>query len=160
VIKTHTETFPNDMSSKLLLAERQISSDTQQAIATYREMLERTPDNFVVLNNLAYLLMEEGDIAGAEGFAKKAYEIQPSNVATVDTYAQVLMRLGKVEDAVEAYNAVMSKDVSNEEIVLNYIDALLRNGSTVIAKRRLESREFAAPDSLERIEALKQEFSL
>ncbi len=160
VIKTHTETFPNDMSAKLLLAERQISSDTQQAIVTYREMLERTPDNFVVLNNLAYLLMEEGDIAGAEGFAKKAYEIQPSNVATVDTYAQVLMRLGKVEDAVEAYNAVMSKDVSNEEIVLNYIDALLRNGSTVIAKRRLESREFAAPDSLERIEALKQEFSL
>jgi putative PEP-CTERM system TPR-repeat lipoprotein len=160
VIEAHTQAFPNDMRAKMLLAERQISSDSEQAIATYREMLEATPNNFVVLNNLAYLLMEEGDLVNAEEFAKRAYEIQSDNVPTADTYAQVMMRLGKVEDAVEIYNGVMSDDVQNEEIVLNYIDALLRNGSTVIAKRRLESREFENPVSIERVAALKQEFSL
>ncbi|WP_371196183.1 XrtA/PEP-CTERM system TPR-repeat protein PrsT [Glaciecola sp. SC05] len=159
-IAAHSQEFPDDMRAKLLLAERQIESDSSQAIASYRQMLEKAPNNFVVLNNLAYLLMEQGDLVNAAQFAERAYEIEPSNVATVDTYAQVLIKQGKTEDAVEAYNKVMNDKVTNEEIILNYIDALLRNGSTVIAKRRLEARTFTNPASLERISALKQEFGI
>lgn len=160
VIAEHSKAFPDDMRAKLLLAERLITSDSTQAIATYRSMLQSAPNNFVVLNNLAYLLMQEGDLNSAAEFAKRAYDIQPDNAATVDTYAQVLVKQGKVNDAVEAYNKVMTDDVVNEEIILNYIETLLKNGSTVIAKRRLEARTFSNPTSLERIDALKQEFSL
>ncbi|MFC4700485.1 XrtA/PEP-CTERM system TPR-repeat protein PrsT [Glaciecola siphonariae] len=160
LVEQFSQANPNDMRVKLLLAQRQISKDSQQAIKTYSEMLEKTPNSFVVLNNLAYLLMEDGDLDTAAGLAKRAYDLQPDNAATVDTYAQILIRQNNIEDAVEAYNKVMSDEVTNEEVILNYIEALLKNGSTVVAKRRLEARSFVLPESLERIDALRQQFDL
>ena len=160
LIKTHTEAFPSDLRTKLVLAERLIKTDVKAAITTYEEMLVVAPKNVVVLNNLAYLLMVEGDLDRAEDLAAIAYEIQPKNVSMADTYAQILLRQGKAEDALEVYNLVINDEVTNEGIVLNYIHALLSNGSTVIAKRRLESREFRSPVSKVRIDELKKEFNL
>lgn len=160
LIKTHTDAFPTDLRTKLVLAERLIKTDVKAAIATYEEMLVVAPKNVVVLNNLAYLLMVEGDLDRAEELAVEAYEIQPKNISMADTYAQILLRQEKTEEAVEVYNLVINDEVTNEGIVLNYIHALLSNGSTVIAKRRLESREFRSPVSTIRIEELKKEFNL
>ena len=159
-IKTHTDAFPNDMRAKLVLAESLIRTDINAAIATYQEMLEVVPNNAVVMNNLAYLLMSKNDLEGAEELAERAYSIQSKNVAVADTYAQVLVKQGKLEQAVEIYNQVISDEVTNEGIILNYIHALLSNGSITIAKRRLESREFTNPASKVRIIALKKEFDL
>jgi putative PEP-CTERM system TPR-repeat lipoprotein len=160
ILNQHMAERPNDLRAKMVLAEIQIERDANSAIETYTAMLESTPNNFVVLNNLAYLLMQDGDLASAEEYAERAYGIRPDSVPTADTYAQVLVKQARYEDAVEIYNKVMSDDVQNEEIVLNYIDALFRNGSTVIAKRRLEERTFADPESLSRVEAIKAEFNL
>lgn len=160
LVKTHTDEFPNDLPTKLVLAERLIKTDVKAAIRTYEEMLVVSPKNVVVLNNLAYLLMVEGDLKRAEELAVVAYEIQPKNISMADTYAQILLRQGKTEAAVEVYSLVINDEVTNEGIVLNYIHALLSNGSTVIAKRRLESREFRSPVSTIRIEELKKEFNL
>jgi putative PEP-CTERM system TPR-repeat lipoprotein len=160
ILQAHLAERPDDMRAKMLLAERQIELAPNDAITSYREMLEVNANNFVVLNNLAYLLMENGELAEAAGLAKRAYDIQPDNVPTVDTYAQVLVKQQKYDEAVEAYNRVMNDSVQNEEIVLNYIDALLRSGAKVIAQRRLEARTFTQEDSLQRLEAIKREFSL
>jgi len=160
VLSAHSREFPNDMRGKMLLAERQIGTDEAQAIASYQEMLAQMPNNFVVLNNLAYLLMENGELDSAAEYAERAYEIQSDNAATADTYAQVLIKQGKIEEAVEIYSNVMTDKVDSEEIVLNYIDALLRVGSKVIAKRRLEARTFTEPASIERVVKLKEEFDI
>jgi putative PEP-CTERM system TPR-repeat lipoprotein len=160
ILQAHLAERPDDMRAKMLLAENQISAAPDDAITSYREMLELNADNFVVLNNLAYLLMQNGELVEAADLAKRAYDIQPDNVPTVDTYAQVLVKQKKYEEAVEAYNTVMNDRVLNEEIILNYIDALLRNGSKTVAQRRLEARTFVQEDSLQRLEAMKQEFNL
>lgn len=155
----HNGEFPNDMRAKLLLAERQIESDSAQAIATYQQMLASAPNNFVVLNNLAYLLMQDGNLEEAADYAERAYEIQPDNAATADTYAQILVRQNKIKEALEAYSRVITDEEKNEEIILNYIETLFKNGSTVVAKRRLEARTFENPASIERISALQQEYN-
>jgi tetratricopeptide (TPR) repeat protein len=160
ILQAHLAERPDDMRAKMLLAERQIELAPSDAITSYREMLEVNANNFVVLNNLAYLLMENGELAEAAGLAKRAYDIQPDSVPTVDTYAQVLVKQQKYDEAVEVYNRVMNDSVQNEEIVLNYIDALLRSGAKVIAQRRLEARTFTQEDSLQRLEEMKREFSL
>ncbi|WP_395344966.1 XrtA/PEP-CTERM system TPR-repeat protein PrsT [Ningiella sp. W23] len=160
LLQKHTEQFPRDVRAKMVLAERMISRDTPSAIGMYKEMLELTPNNFVVLNNLAYLQMEAGNLEEAAGYAERAFEIQPDNIATADTYAQVLVRQGNIEEAMEAYNNIMSDDIENEEIILNYIEVLLKNGSPVAASRRLEERQFTLDVSKERIEALKREYDL
>ncbi|MDT0593359.1 XrtA/PEP-CTERM system TPR-repeat protein PrsT [Glaciecola petra] len=160
LLTQHVERFENDIAARMLLAERKIASNPDVAIINYEKILERSPSNFVVLNNIAYLHMEKGNLDIAFGYAEKAYEIEPDNVATADTYAQILFKQGKYEEAVEAYNRVMSEEVKNEEIFLNYIEALLKNGSVVIAQRRLGDLPLTLPESKTRLDALKNEYNL
>lgn len=160
VLNKHVQEFESDARAKMVLAERQIGSNTSDAMNIYRDILEDFPNNFVALNNLAYLYMEDGKLEEAMTYASKAYEIQPDNVATADTYAQILVRQGNVEDAVKAYNRVMTKEVTNEEIFLNYIEALLKNGNKVIAERRLGDLVLTQVESQQRLQQLRQEYPL
>lgn len=160
LLDSHSKAFPKDIRTKLMLAEGYIKTDTQAAISTYRDILTFAPNNVVVLNNLAYLLMVEGSLDDAEVLAERAYSIQPTNLSTADTFAQILVKQGKTEQAVEVYSKVINDEVTNEDLVLNYIHALLSNGSTIVAKRRLAAREFRNPVSKVRIDELKKEFNL
>ncbi|MFT5277833.1 MAG: putative PEP-CTERM system TPR-repeat lipoprotein [Glaciecola sp.] len=149
----------SDVTALMLLAEKQIGKDKQSAVANYKQALALNENNFVILNNLAYLLMEENRLDEASGFAQRAFDLQPDNAATVDTYAQILVRQDKHEEALVAYNRVMNEDVKNEEIFLNYIETLLLNGSKEIAARRTESRQLTLPQSNARLAELKSKYS-
>jgi putative PEP-CTERM system TPR-repeat lipoprotein len=160
LLKTYSANNSNDLSALMLFAEKEIGKDKTSAIAKYQEALELNQDNFVVLNNLAYLLMEENKLSEASAFAKRAYDLKPNNAATVDTYAQILVRQNRNKEALDAYNRVMNDDVKNEEIFLNYIETLLLNDSKIIAKRRIESFELTLPKSKERLAELKARFGV
>jgi putative PEP-CTERM system TPR-repeat lipoprotein len=160
VLTTYAEHKPEDLSALMLLAEKEIGKNKVAAIGKYNEALKLNENNFIVLNNLAFLLMEENKIDEALGFAKRAYDLKPNNAATVDTYAQILIRQNKQKEALEAYNRVMNDDVENEEIFLNYIETLLLNDSKIIAKRRIESTELTLPESKVRLAKLKAQYGL
>ena len=151
---------PTDLGALMLLAEKEMSKDKASAITRYQNALKLNENNFVVLNNMAYLLMEENKISEAFRFAKRAYDLKPNNAATVDTYAQILIRQNKPTEALEAYNRVMNQDVNNEEIFLNYIETLLLNDSKIIAKRRIESTTLTLPESEVRLAKLKAQYGL
>lgn len=160
LLTTYSANKPADLSALMLLAEKEIGKDKVSAISKYKEALKLNENNFVVLNNLAFLLMEENKIGEASGFAKRAYDLKPNNAATVDTYAQILVRQNKPAEALEAYNRVMNDDVKNEEIFLNYIETLLLNDSIVIAKRRIESTTLTLPESEAKLAKLKAQYGL
>jgi tetratricopeptide (TPR) repeat protein len=160
LLATYSASKPKELTALMMLAEKEMGKDKTSAIAKYKAALELNQNNFVVLNNLAYLLMEENNLSDAYGFAKRAFDLEPNHVATVDTYAQILVRQNKPEEALEAYNRVMNEDVQNEEIFLNYIETLLINGSKIIAERDLESRTFLLPQSNARLAELKTQYGL
>ena len=160
LLTTYSANKPADLSALMLLAEKEISKDKASAISKYQDALKLNENNFVVLNNLAFLLMEENKISEALGFAQRAYDLKPNNAATVDTYAQILVRQNKPEEALEAYNRVMNEDVKNEEIFLNYIETLLLNDSKIIAKRRIKSTTLTLPESEVRLAKLKAQYGL
>ena len=160
LLTNYSERKPQDLSALMLLAEKEIGRDKVSAIGKYKDALKLNENNFIVLNNLAFLLMEENKITEALGFAKRAYDLKPNNAATVDTYAQILIRQNKPAEALEAYNRVMNDDVKNEEIFLNYVETLLLNDSKIIAKRRIESFKLTLPESEARLAKLKAQYSL
>jgi putative PEP-CTERM system TPR-repeat lipoprotein len=157
-IQQHTIEFPNDGRIKLLLAERQISDDKTKALQTYEEMLQKFPNNMVILNNAAYIHMEKGNLTKAAEYAAKAYEIGPDKVAVADTYAQVLFRQGQVQEAVDIYDDVMRQQVTDDNIWVNYIEALLTNGDKDKAQRRLGTLRLESAEAKARLEALKSKF--
>ena len=159
-LEKHVQNTPNDVRSAMLLAERQIGSDKQTAIATYETILTKTPDNFVVLNNLAFLSYQNGNLDKAETMAKKAVSLQPENADSVDTLAQILIAKGDKEAALNLYSDIATRPILNDEVYLNHVELLLQMDKSALAKRRLASREFEKEVSLERIETLKTRYGL
>lgn len=161
LLKKHVADKPTDQTAKMLLAERQIPNSYADAIATYEDSLSLNPDNFVVLNNLAYLYMQEGRLEEAKTHATKAVEIQPDNAAAVDTLAQVFVALKEYDQALTFYDRIVNNEIRNEEIFLNYIETLLVAEKPRVAQRRLERRgELESDASKKRVAELKVKYGI
>ncbi|MFT6269593.1 MAG: putative PEP-CTERM system TPR-repeat lipoprotein [Alphaproteobacteria bacterium] len=158
-IEKHVEEFPADGRSRLLLAERQISLDPSSALAGYEALLIDFPNNFVVLNNAAHLLMVADNLDKASEYSSRAFVIQPKNVAIGDTHAQILLRQGNAQEALEVYNSVMNDKVSNEEISLNYIEVLFINNNMTIAERRIKDLNLTTSQAKARLADLQKQYA-
>lgn len=158
VITQHLKNEPRDGRARLVLAERQMSIDPNAAIASYKAMLEEFPNNFVVLNNLAYLTMESGNLVEAAEFGEKAYAVKPENPAVADTYAQVLIKQNKLQEAIDVYNRAMTGNINSDEINLNYIEALIMNKSSTIAKRRIDGLKLTTAEGRARLADIQEKY--
>ena len=71
-----------------------------EAMALYREVLVHEPNNAIALNNLAWLLSQQGG-KGEEALAliTKAIQGFGRRAELLDTRAMVLLRLGRTDDA-------------------------------------------------------------
>lgn len=78
----------------------QESGEMAEAYECYDLALEYNPDNILVLNNYAYFLAVEGrDLEKAELMSRRAVEAEPGNATYLDTYAWVLYRLQRYDEA-------------------------------------------------------------
>ncbi|MCM1336770.1 MAG: tetratricopeptide repeat protein [Candidatus Amulumruptor caecigallinarius] len=84
------------------------SGDKAKAFTDYRAALELDPDNNTALNNCAYYLACEGkDLDQALEMARKALAENPDSPTTLDTYAWVLFKLKKYDEALTAISRVL-----------------------------------------------------
>ncbi|WP_289028368.1 XrtA/PEP-CTERM system TPR-repeat protein PrsT [uncultured Paraglaciecola sp.] len=159
-LEEHLEEKPNDLVARMLFAERQIGGDIGAAMVTYKKALEQNPNNYIANNNLAYLYLKQGEIDIAKQFAEKAAELNPDSVETLDTLAQIYVADQDYEEALELYSRVVTDDLKNEEIYLNYVETLLVSGDAFLAKRKIEQREMKLQESLDRVQALITEYGI
>jgi putative PEP-CTERM system TPR-repeat lipoprotein len=160
LLEQHLEKLPNDLGARMLLAERQIGGDLTSAMASYEVALQQNPNNYIANNNLAYLYLQEGDIDKAKGYGEKAVEIEPDNAAALDTLAQIYVADKNYEGALNLYDRAITDDMQNEEIYLNYVEALLLAEEKTLAKRKLSQREMKQEASISREAKLKADFDI
>jgi len=159
-LEEHVGSHSNDVQSAMLLAERQIDANRKAAINTYEQILKQTPDNFVVLNNLAYLAFEDKNYNRAQELAQRAVDIKSDNPEAVDTLAQILIAQGKKEQALALYEKVSAQPIASDEVYLNHVELLLSMEKTALAKRKLESRSFTRELSKSRVAELKRQYGI
>ena len=106
----------------ILLYEK--SSDKnylKTAIADYESLLTKMPSNTgvtTILNNLAYLLAENNErLPDALGYAKRALDAKPNSPIVLDTYAYVLLKNGKKEQAAEFLAAALQQYEQDKVLV-------------------------------------------
>ena len=160
VLTQHTERFSNDPRAKMLLAERQIGRDVDAAISEYESLIDENQNNFVAINNLAYLQLQKGNLEQAERLAERAVELQPQNPATSDTLAQVHVAKKDYDEALDIYAKIINNSMRNEEIYLNYVETLLVAGNSGVAERRLNERQYQQPQSIARIVSLAETYGV
>ncbi len=91
------------------------------AIQVYQRLLALNPNNVGVLNNLAYLKMNQpGQEAEAVKLAERAYKISPDNADIMDTYAGTLIQQNTPESYRNAegilLRAIQQKDREGVDI--------------------------------------------
>ena len=92
---------PDDAAIRLVLATSDHSDGSQKTASdAYERVLERAPNNFVALNNLAWVYFERGDERALD-LAKRAYDQAGRRPDVADTYGWMLVESGQVERGVK-----------------------------------------------------------
>jgi len=135
VLEHHLSNNDKDHNVRLVLANNYIGSAPQKAISAYKRILEDHPESVMVLNNVAWLSMEEGDYEGALSYSESAYKLTPDNIDVVDTKAMILFKLDRKGEALrhlgKAHELAKGK---NNAVALNYAEVLIasnRNQSAI-----------------------------
>ena len=128
----------------------------------YDRSLALRYDNAMVLNNYAYFLSLEGrDLERALAMAGRAIVLEENNPTYLDTYAWVLYRLGRYDEAKKTMQQALSLDRSQSpDLQLHYGDILAALGEKFMAevywKKALEGG-YDDPDAIvERFRRLKE----
>lgn len=94
----------------------------EESYACYESALEYNPNNFLVLNNYAYLLAEkERDLEKAEQMSRLAIEAEPDNATYLDTYAWVLYKLHRYEEALAYAERAVAADEQLGDVLYEHV---------------------------------------
>jgi tetratricopeptide (TPR) repeat protein len=115
--------------------------DSYNALKKYRESdqayekaLEIDADNSYVLNNYAYYLSLRGEnLEKAEKMSRRSVQLNPNNSSSEDTYAWILFKLKKYEDAKTWIEKALRSDANNATQVEHYGDILYLLGEKDLA---------------------------
>ncbi|GBL45331.1 TPR domain protein [Sulfuriferula multivorans] len=129
---------PDDAASRAYLAQSAMERGNYKLANTnYATLLEKSPNNILILNNYAWSLQRAGD-ARALDYAERAYKLAPDNTAVMDTLAEILMTRGQTGRAIQLFRQALSKSPDSTEIEYHYIQALAKSGDTARARSELE----------------------
>lgn len=123
-----------DKNALMLLAQFYLAeSRTSEAKNTYEALDKQIPNNPVVLNNLAWLMMDS-DVTQGIIYAQKALNLDPGDAYIEDTLAMLLLKNGDKAKALLHSENAASKLTNIVDIQLNYAKALSANNQTAKAK--------------------------
>jgi tetratricopeptide (TPR) repeat protein len=111
--------------------------DFGRAETNYLQILQRDPDNVVVLGNLAAIETEEGKLDAAEKHLKAALAQNPDDAYNLSKLGYLKFQQGKDDEAINALGRAAKLDPQNPEIQ-NYLGvALSHKGLRVPAETAL-----------------------
>ncbi len=107
-----------------------------KAFKYYREALSYDPENAEVLNNYAYYLsLKDLDLEKALAMAQLAITLEENNYNYIDTYAWVLHRLGRNDEAKKYMRQALTMSSQRESSLLaHYGDILWALGEKFMAE--------------------------
>ena len=93
---------PGDLMFVAYLADSALArSDWAEARSRYEFILKASPNDAVVMNNLAWVLMRTNQLKDAEALARKAVAQRPQAGVMLDTLSEILSAAGKHDEAIE-----------------------------------------------------------
>jgi tetratricopeptide (TPR) repeat protein len=109
----------------------------------------QTPETLTAHTNLAAVLLQKGDLDGAESELRKALAREPGYVPALMTLSHVLARQGKVDEALEAARSGVNRSASVEHMSYVQLAMLAARADEVdetveLLKRLRERRPKAA----------------
>jgi putative PEP-CTERM system TPR-repeat lipoprotein len=133
-IKEH----PKDDAFRLHLAQSAMMRQDHAAAAEhYRKLLDKQPNNALLLNNLAWASAHIKDPKALE-YAEQAYKIAPDQPAIMDTLGILLVQKGETVRGIELLRKASAAAPQSPDVRLNLAKALIKAGQKDEAKKELD----------------------
>ncbi|MDX2367580.1 MAG: PEP-CTERM system TPR-repeat protein PrsT [Colwellia sp.] len=128
--------------AKIYLANAYLNTaQNDKALALYRGLVDKVTGNAILLNNLAYLEIQQGNSLAAIKYASKALALSPNSIALIDTYAQALASNKDYNESLDAYDTALALADESEslDIMIAKAELLLTMGNKKAARQLLLS---------------------
>ena len=148
------QSHPNDLSVRFFAAgQYMLAKRNREAITLYEDILRKSPNNVVALNNLAALYQLEKD-KRALPTAEQALKLDPQHPGIQDTLGWILVDQGQLPRALELLKSAASALPKEGTVRYHYAVALARSGKKAEARRELDAA-LAAPRKFPEIDEAK-----
>lgn len=123
----------NNLKAMIFALQAEVLIDQEklkEADVAFDKAIALAPDNYLTLSNYAYYLaLRNQNLSKAETLAAKAALAMPKNNSVADTYAIVLLKLGKFDQALSwIEKALQNNEASNPVYLEHYGDILFSKG--------------------------------
>ncbi|SOD20377.1 tetratricopeptide repeat protein [Pedobacter xixiisoli] len=123
----------NNLKAMILALQAEVMIDQgklKEADAAFDKAVALAPNNYLTMSNYAYYLaLRNHDLPKAEKLASKAASALPQNSSILDTYAIVLFKLNRIDDALTyIQKALQNNDTDNPVYLEHYGDILSLKG--------------------------------
>ena len=114
------------------------AGDKEAAIAEYLRSLEVNAGNVAALNNVAWLMHQQGDDR-ALSYARQAYELRPDVPLIQGTLGWILVDTGRLDEGRPLLEQANEKLPQNGDIAYHLAVALEKSGDRAQSRRLLET---------------------
>ena len=147
--------YPNDERAHFNIGGYYFGQqDFAQAIDHYKKATEIAPDYSTAFNILGYAYRQNEDYANAENAFKKYVELIPNDPNPYDSYAELLLKMGRFDEAITQYNKALAVDSNFVNSHFGIAAALMYQGKPSDAKAELQKITQKARSDGERRTAL------
>ena len=143
--------LPDDIviGGTLALVQDQ-AGQSEEAEKQYRAVLKLDPDNGLAMNNLAYLLADNGgDLDEALQLAQRARAARQDLPAISDTLGWIYLKKGMTDAAVGMFDGLVQKEPGNPTFHYHLAMALLAKGDKFAATQQLTAALQSNPSNEE-----------
>jgi putative PEP-CTERM system TPR-repeat lipoprotein len=141
-INGHMKKHGESTIFQLQIAELAIlNGNNELAIQQYTKILKNNGRDIRSLNNLALLLLQEGNYNDALQYAQNALKVRPKHPSLLDTLGVIQLKMKQTQIAARTLREAYEQNRGVVEIALNYAEALIANNESNLARKVLEKIE-------------------
>src|SRR5215510_9324790 len=109
ILEKLVSVYPNDERAHFNLGGFYFGQqDFTQAISHYKRATELAPDYSTAFNILGYAYRQNEAYSDAENAFKKYIELIPNDPNPYDSYAELLLKMGRFDEAITQYNKALA----------------------------------------------------
>jgi tetratricopeptide (TPR) repeat protein len=147
--------YPNDERAHFNLGGYHFGQqDMPQAIEHYKKATELAPTYSTAFNILGYAYRQNADYANSEQAFKKYIDLIPNDPNPYDSYAELLLKMGRFDEAITQYRKALAIDANFINSHQGIAAALMYQGKPDEANAELQKITDKARSDAERRTAL------
>lgn len=129
ILRDFLKREPENLVILSALADGVKSTNPKEAISLYKEILKLDKENIVALNNIAYLLLESGEIKLGKSYVEQALKLRGEEPFIVDTAARIFFANGEKERASDLFSTLLRRNnsIGNHALFCNFLIDTLQN---------------------------------